>query len=71
MKEYVRVLHVVLFNSFPTGEGNIVSPLAFFCFFVFKFPEIHILTPNWVTFPKISYKTRKKQFFEIGHSIVT
>ena len=34
-------------------------------FFVLKFPEMHILTPNWVTFPKISHYTRKKQFFEI------
>ena len=34
-------------------------------FLVLKFPEMHILTPNWVTFPQISYYARKKQFFEI------
>ena len=47
-------------NPIPTG---IVSPLC--GFFVLKFPEIHILTLNWVAFRKISYYTRKKQFFEI------
>ena len=40
--------------------------------FLLNFPEMHILTPNWVTLPKISYYPRKKQFCEIWpfHSLV-
>ena len=52
----------LFFNPIPTGGTHSV-PLQFF---VLKFLEMHILTPNWVTFPKISYYTRKKVFWNLA-----
>ena len=64
LKQAAKVKMLNIFNPIPTGGTLCVLPPPC-CFFVLKFPEMHNLTPNWVTFPKISYYTRKKQFFEI------
>ena len=58
-----HMLCSLFFNPIPTGGGHIVSPPC--RFFILKFPKMHILSPNWITFPKNSYFARKKQFFEI------
>ena len=55
-------MHSRSLTPFLLGRTHSVTPCSFF---VLKFPEMHILTPKWVTFPKFSYYTRKKQFFEI------
>ena len=43
-------LVVSVFNPIPAWGAHSVPPCVFF---VLKFPEMHILIPNWVNFPKI------------------
>ena len=57
---HIRSLKQTLNHGLILRKNNRVIQFNPSVFFVLKFPGMHILTPNWVTFPKISYYPRKK-----------